>query len=249
MLIGQQQLRRLIFGTILLGAVAFGSREASAYPVLQLDIGGGVYDLETETIVGTSNPFTLYALLTPYRNATTDQINGLLAETYYISVALTPKTAPPGGSLGSFTFEGTTVDATSDMVYGVPPLESNLEFDANDLSRHGIFETYFWEFAFTFDPSTTALAYNTADNPGGPTAGTGAYVVAFDVDSRLLSSGYGLHFDLYNTVARSGGDIDRDDFAPFSHDAECCAQVPEPGTLLLLGSGVFGWGVWRRWSA
>jgi hypothetical protein len=250
MLFRQQQLRKLIFGVILFATVAFGAREASAYPLLQLDIGGGVYDLTTETIVGTSNPFTLYAILTPQHNATTSQINALLAGTYYISVALTPTTAPPGGSLGSFTFAGTTVNATSDMYYGVPPMESNLTFDANDLSKHAIFPAYFREFGFTFSSLNTVLAYNTADDPGGPTAGSGAYYAAFNVDSTGLAAGYNLHFDLYNTNVRRGGDIDVNDFAPFSHDAECCAQkVPEPGTLLLLGSGVIGWGAWRRLSA
>ena len=38
---------------------------AEAIPVLQLDIIGGSYDWETQTIISNSNRFTLVALLTP----------------------------------------------------------------------------------------------------------------------------------------------------------------------------------------
>ncbi len=242
----RQASRKWGVSAVLFAALVFGNRDALAIPTLQLDISGGVYDTVTETIVGTSDPFTLYAILTPQNNFTTSQINALLTQTYYISVALTPQTAPPGGSFGSFTFDGTTVDATSEMTYGVPPLESNVAFDPGDLATHSVFETYFSEFAFTFDPSDTVLSYNTAETPGGPTAGTGSYVAAFDVDSRLLASGYDLHFDLYSSVVKQGGDIDRNQFAPFSHDAECCAQVPEPTSGLLLGSGLAALGFFRK---
>ena len=105
------------------------ARTAEAYPVLQLDMAGGVYDPITETIVAQSGQFTLYAILTPQTGATAADVTALLNTNFYVSVALTPQTAPPGGSLGSFSFgpQGgtqTTVNATTAMTYGVPALET-----------------------------------------------------------------------------------------------------------------------------
>src|SRR5437773_1816853 len=139
-------LRNLVFVCTLL----VGSR-AMAIPLLQLDIGGGVYDTTTETTVATSSSFTLYAYLTP----------------------------------------------------------------------------------------KTGSAQSTGPGPSGR-PGTGGFWVGFNVDTSLVQSGYQIHFDLYDEKARAGGDIDVDDFAPFSHDAQSggIVPVPEPATLALLAAGV-----------
>ncbi len=60
----------------------FWSASAFAVPALQLDISDGIYDSGTETVVSTSNLFTLYALLDPAQSDSTG--------TFYISAAVLP---------------------------------------------------------------------------------------------------------------------------------------------------------------
>lgn len=135
------------------------------------------------------------------------------------------------------------------MTYGVPPIEPfNQKFDNGDLSKHGVFPTYFAEFSFKFDSSRISKPYVTSIQTGvGPqayTSGTKMYYTKFDVDLGGLQYGYAIHFDLYNEYVRQlcqqTPDIDVSAFAPFSHDAAGVAPVPEPGTMLLLGSGLVG---------
>lgn len=212
-----------------------------AIPALQLDIEGGTYDSGTQTIVSDGRFFTLYAFLNINRF-------NYLEDTYYLSAAVAPAVSEPGDSLGSFLINDTNVNVTSSMVYGVPPLETiidNQGWDLGDLGTHNVYPTYFYEYAFTFDPNNQTNLYDTqfraiagdpidlTNNPAG-----GMYFASFTIDASLLDPAYVVHFDLYNAkLRRSTEDKDITQFAYFTHDAES-SKVPEPGTILLLGSGL-----------
>lgn len=239
---------------------------ASAYPGLQLGILGASYNTSNESSIAPTPVFTLYAFLTPKGGESGSEITTLLADTYYVSAAMTPATSQ-AATLGSFKFTNgstvSTVNATSDMVYGTPPLDALLS-GGSGLATHGIFPTYFKEFSFQFSASDKVAPIDVQTNAslaGLNFAGTGAYYHQFQVDVGQLNSL--LHFDLYNSEIRQCGsnqnptpcdpvvyDLESQPygFAPFSHDAQSSttsasssstggasggSQIPEPASVPL----------------
>ena len=152
--------KTLYVAAVLLASVCFSltpGKTAWAIPSLQLDISGGTYDTTTGTIVASTDPFTLYAYLIPDAKA-------LLGDTYYISASLVPKVGPDHNtSLGTYSFEVSTINVTGGMTYGIPPLDAWSQLhDSQDLGHSGeYFPTFFSQFAFSFLDTQKANAYDT----------------------------------------------------------------------------------------
>ncbi len=217
-------MKKLVKVSVILAAVVLAAPLARAIPGLQLDAPGGIYDNGVESTKVANDVFDLWALL----NSSTPAATG----SYWVDVAIMPTTTSPA-NLGFFVFDGTTVNVTADMTASNP-----------GLPPHGIYDTYYKEFSFTFNLSDKINPYDVSLGAGNPSShlnasGSGLYHT-FSVDLSGLSENVEVWFDLYHKDAN--GSVDGK--APFSHDV--FSTVPEPTSFLLAALGIAGAGLLLR---
>lgn len=229
---------------VTLAIVTLFAGSAHALPALQLGPGAGnwTYDNGTQTWVTQDNPLELCA----FANATmADGGNGDFAwdpagnppRRAFLVVSAVPKVNMDVFDV-TVTGDGGNLTMVSSGV-GSPPVS-----DPNDLAPHGIFDTWFEIYEFTFSGPTELIG----DQQPGETGTGQGYKETFSISYALNDiNAVGVHFDLF-TIQGDGKLDDPTDqvksFAPFSHDAE--GVIPEPTTLTLLGLGLVGAGVARR---
>ncbi|MFH1700393.1 MAG: choice-of-anchor N protein [Candidatus Zixiibacteriota bacterium] len=205
---------------ILVTSIFFMAPAAFAVPAIQIYIPGADWDAASQTWVTYSSDFELQVITS---GGDSKPIYGLTLVT-----SLGPDETPTDGALSI-----NSVDY-NDFTYGTPP-----EFgdNAGTYPSHGIYPANYFELeiaALVNDAPHVVMDMQ----PGEDGTDMGR------IFSLNISTSYeSVHFDAHGFYREPDGKFK---FAPFSHDGQ--KAIPEPGTLALLGLGIAGTGIFRRFK-
>lgn len=249
------------------GVVFLNAEVSHAIPSLQLDIKGGTYDKFTETTVSKSKAFTLYAYLIPDSSAPLADWYYISAA---IGPKFGPGKGNLGSfEFDSKEIKATDDmvygNPPVDTVYagqGHDPgdLSSHDIFDTYFHEFRFKFDEHKTRTAYntqTGEPGKGSMYYQ--EFSVDTSALKNPYMIHFDlyntVTNNVIVRVPQTVKDCKKTGKKTvctdstvmvdriaGTDTDIRSFAPYSHDAESCrnCSVPEPSTLILLGSGITG---------